>query len=93
MRFSREVEADVAVAVEAFPWVGGVYALELSELADAHPDALRLAIILSPYRIRELVQTHYALLTATGAYDVTGRVLYVDDSSQPSPLPSSLSSP
>lgn len=86
MSVSRETEADVAAAVEGFPWITGVYALNLSGLASEHPDALSFAIVLSPYSIGELVQTHYALLNATGERAITGRVLYVNGA-MPSPVP------
>lgn len=86
MEADREIAADVTVAVDAFPWVDGVYALSLSDAASAHPDALSFAITLCPYGITELVQTHYAVLVATGTHEVTGRVLYVN-CAMPSPTP------
>jgi CheY-like chemotaxis protein len=74
----RDIEADVTAAVDGFPWVDGVYVLSQTDLTRAHPDALSFAIVLSPYRINELVEAHYAVLAATGTHEVAGRVLYVD---------------
>lgn len=79
MILTREVEVDVATAVAEMPWVVGVHALELGPAAALYPDALLLAVVLSPYSVTGLVEAHYALVTATGGHDVPGRITYVDD--------------
>ncbi len=86
MGLARDLEHDVALAVEAFPWVEGCYALASSD-ASAHPDALTMAVLLSPYGVREVVQTHYAVLTATRSREETRRIMYVRaDGPRPTPL-------
>ncbi|HVH43427.1 MAG TPA: hypothetical protein VM925_13830 [Labilithrix sp.] len=82
----RDFEIDVAATVARFPWVDGVFALRLSPEAKKHSDILTIAIVLQPYDIERLVQTHYALLAATDDYEVTGRILYVNGAN-PSPAP------
>jgi hypothetical protein len=77
-RSEREVEADIACAVDSLPWVEGVYVLQPSLEAASHLDVLTFAVVLTAYDIRELVQTHPALLIATGTRELTGRVLYVN---------------
>lgn len=85
---TRETLADIACAIGDLPWVDGIHAFDLQPSASGHPDALHLAIVLSPYRVRDLVATHYALLAAT-SHQVTGRVLYVNKAwSSPVPLKS-----
>lgn len=84
---NREVEAEIACALEGLAWVGGVYRLDPSELARASRDEYRLAIQLVPYDIDRLVKTHYAVLVATGDQETTGRVLYVNGATLASPTP------
>lgn len=76
MRITGEDAADVAYALQRFPWVRAIHMLPPSE----HPDAYSLAIVLSPYGINELVQAHYVLVEATGGRTIAGRVLYLDAS-------------
>jgi hypothetical protein len=86
----QELEADVACAAESFPWVTGVYALDSTTTARSHPDAFAFAVVLSPYDLRHLAQTHYALVVGVGGQapeQVTGRVLYVDGTTRmPTPM-------
>lgn len=79
-----EIAAQIVVAAEAMPWVEGVYALAPSAEAAAHPDAVTLAVVLAPYRIRDLVKTHYAIVSATGGHDA--RVMYVNGAAS-TPVP------
>jgi CheY-like chemotaxis protein len=81
-----EVDAEILAAIEGFPWVAAVYALDPSPLAAQHPDVLRFAVVVMPYGARELAQTHYSLLDAMRSYDTPGRVLYVDGR-MPTPVP------
>lgn len=84
MKRSAEVEADIACAVAGFPWIEGIYALDLSDVAREHPDAFELAIVLSPYGITELVQTHYAIRSGVGAQAAS--ILYVNGAAR-APVP------
>ena len=85
--FSRDIEADIACAIEPFSFVTAIFALDLHPAAHKHPDALGLVIVLWPYDVRKLVQTHYAVLLATATHDVTGRILYVNgEATPPGPL-------
>lgn len=87
MVITREDEADVACAVEGFPFVAAVYALDLGDRARAHPDALTFAVVLCPYGVNELVLAHYALVEATDGREIPGRILYVNAEAQrPAPL-------
>jgi CheY-like chemotaxis protein len=69
---SRDLDVDVLCALERLPFVAEVLARD-----DVGADAVRFAVVLRPFTIRQLVEAHYALLVAT-SHDVTGRVLYVD---------------
>jgi CheY-like chemotaxis protein len=86
MRVSPELLADVEVAVADLAFVEGVHELQPHPEAREHPDALLLAIVLSPYTVRSLVQVHYSVLRATEDRQLTGRVLYVN-ADQPTPFP------
>jgi hypothetical protein len=87
MDVTRELLADVSVAVADLDFVEGVHELQPHPDARAHPDALLLAIVLSPYTIRSLVQVHYSVLTETEDRQLTGRVLYVNgDRAMPFPM-------
>jgi hypothetical protein len=86
MEVSRELFADVEVAVVGLAFVQGVYELQPHPAARAHPEALLVGIVLSPYTLRSLVQVHYAVLAATEDCQLTGRVLYVN-AEQPMPFP------
>ncbi len=86
MTVSREIEADLLCAIAGFPWIDGVYALQPAPSAREDPNVLTIAIVLAPYDIQELVQTHYAILAATGSYDLPGRILYVNGAAR-APVP------
>jgi len=73
-----EQEADIAYAVEKFPWVKSLQAVET--------DAFVIAIALVPYGLDELVKTHHAVMRAIGERDVSGRVLYVDGATWQPPM-------
>jgi CheY-like chemotaxis protein len=84
----REVEVDVAFALERLPAVVGVYALSplLSAELAAHPDAVIFAVALRPYTITNLVEAQYAVLAVT-SYDTCGRMLYVNaEGALPTPM-------
>jgi CheY-like chemotaxis protein len=66
--------ADIAYALDGFPWVQSIHTLPPVD----HPDAFAFAIVLSPYGMNEVVRTHYALVAATGGRALPGRILYVD---------------
>ena len=73
-----EIEADVLGAVTGLAWIEGVYALDPSPQAVRDPDHSTLAIVRSPFGIQELVKSHSAILRATGTYETSARILYVD---------------
>ncbi|HEY8075804.1 MAG TPA: hypothetical protein VIF62_16875, partial [Labilithrix sp.] len=75
----REIEVDVARAVEAVEGVESVHALDS---ASDDPERLCFAIVLGPYTAEKLVEVHYALLERTD-HAVAGRVLYVDLAGHP----------
>jgi CheY-like chemotaxis protein len=80
---SRELEVDVASAVGEVDGVESVHALDApSEATASHPDRLLFAVVLLPYTIEKVVETHYALLARTD-HSVAGRILYVDALAQP----------
>lgn len=74
---ARDIRADIACAAEGFAWVEGVFELEPSAEGPATDDAYELAVVLFPFEQSCIVQTHYALLIATGNRAATGKVLYV----------------
>jgi len=86
MHVGRELLADVEVAVADLSFVDAVHELQPHPDARRHPDALLLAVVLSPFTVRSLVQVHYAVLRATEDRQLTGRVLYVN-ADQPMPFP------
>ncbi len=83
---TRENEEDVAAALEGLVWVESVHVLDLGPRAQLDENPLDFAVVLAPYAIDSLVQTHYALVSATGGRELPGRVLYVD-AGMPPPVP------
>jgi hypothetical protein len=80
-----DLELDVAFALERFPFVVAVLAMD--EVADGY----RFAVSMRPYTMNDLVEAHYALLAVTN-HDTTGRVLYVN-ADQPIPRVVALARP
>jgi hypothetical protein len=74
---TREHEVDIAYALEAVPYVLGVYALALPREAVDHIDALPFGVVLRPYTGEALASTHFALLDASN-YGITAWVAYAD---------------
>lgn len=79
MFISGEDIADVVCAVEGIASVKRVHiAPSLS------PSAFRFVISLAPFRVSDVVEVHAAIVEATGARELEGRIQYIDEENPPS---------
>lgn len=74
MFISGEDIADVVCAVEEIPSVRRVHITP-----SLTPSAFRFVVAVSPFDVGALAEVHLAIVEATGARELEGRIQYVDD--------------